>query len=77
LLTNRAKKAAFDAELDDLPARWREWMVRVEAAICAAAAPVSRAAGGPRETPDLSKFEALALAAIAHFQPVTRAQIGE
>jgi segregation and condensation protein B len=36
----------FDAELADLPpaARWREWMLRVEAAIFASASPVSREA---------------------------------
>ena len=36
----------LDAELAELPpaARWREWMLRVEAAIFAAPAPVSRAA---------------------------------
>ena len=35
---------AFDAELADLPqaARWREWMLRVEAAIFAATEPVPR-----------------------------------
>jgi len=124
------KGEALDTELADLPvaARWRTWMGRVEAAVFAAAAPVSRealarvvgrgchlealigdirhelrdrpyelvavaggwsfrtragyceairAAGGAAETPDLSKFEALALTAIAYFQPVTRAQIGE
>jgi segregation and condensation protein B len=43
----RPKKAAredFDVDLDDLPpaARWREWMLRVEAAIFAASDPVSR-----------------------------------
>ncbi|OBZ94750.1 transcriptional regulator [Pararhizobium polonicum] len=34
----------FDRELEDLPAdlRWREWMLRVEAVIFAAAEPVSR-----------------------------------
>jgi len=121
---------ALDTELADLPApaRWREWMGRVEAAVFAAAAPVSRealsrvvgrgcnlealigdirdelrdrpyelvavaggwsfrtrpgyapairAAGEAGESPDLSKFEALALTAIAYFQPVTRAQLGE
>jgi len=36
-----------------------------------------RVAGGAREASDLSKFEALVLTAIAYFQPVTRAQIGE
>ena len=37
---------AFDAELADLPpgARWREWMLRVEAAIFAGAEPVPRQA---------------------------------
>ena len=37
---------AFDAELADLPqgARWREWMLRVEAAIFAATEPVPREA---------------------------------
>jgi segregation and condensation protein B len=36
----------FDAELADLPpaARWREWMLRVEAAIFASASPVAREA---------------------------------
>ena len=36
----------FDAELADLPpaARWRKWMLRVEAAIFVSAKPVSRAA---------------------------------
>lgn len=40
----RKTKAGFDAELDDLPppARWREWMGRVEAVIFAAAQPVPR-----------------------------------
>ena len=44
-MPRRAKlKAGFDAELDDLPppARWREWMGRVEAVIFAAAQPVPR-----------------------------------
>ena len=38
----------FDAELADLPqgARWREWMLRVEAAIFAATEPVPREALG-------------------------------
>ena len=36
-----------------------------------------RVAGGARESADLSKFEALVLTAIAYFQPITRAQIGE
>jgi segregation and condensation protein B len=36
-----------------------------------------RIAGGARESADLSKFETLLLTAIAYFQPVTRAQIGE
>jgi len=37
---------SFDAELLDLPpaARWREWMLRVEAAIFASASPVAREA---------------------------------
>lgn len=37
-------KAGLDAELDDLPppARWREWMGRVEAVIFAASQPVPR-----------------------------------
>jgi segregation and condensation protein B len=36
----------FDAELADLPAaaRWREWMLRAEAAIFASASPVAREA---------------------------------
>ena len=42
----RAKRRieAFDAELADLPqgARWREWMLRVEAAIFAATEPLPR-----------------------------------
>ena len=42
----RAKRRieAFEAELADLPqgARWREWMLRVEAAIFAASEPVPR-----------------------------------
>ena len=44
-MRRRAKtKTGFDAELDDLPppARWREWMGRVEAVIFAAAQPVPR-----------------------------------
>lgn len=36
-----------------------------------------RVAGGARESADLSKHETLVLTAIAYFQPVTRAQIGE
>ena len=42
---SRAREGEFfDAELADLPqaARWREWMLRVEAAIFAAPNPVSR-----------------------------------
>jgi segregation and condensation protein B len=130
-MSRRSKPAdALDLDLDDLPApaRWRVWMGRVEAAIFAAAAPVSRemlarivgraanlealiadisdelrerpyeivavaggwafrtkalyaeairVAGGARDSADLSKFEALVLTAIAYFQPITRAQIGE
>ena len=36
-----------------------------------------RVAGGARDSADLSKFETLVLTAIAYFQPITRAQIGE
>ena len=41
---DRKSSGELDRELDDLPApaRWREWMGRVEAAIFAAAEPVSR-----------------------------------
>jgi segregation and condensation protein B len=37
---------SFDAELEELPpaARWREWMLRVEATIFASASPVAREA---------------------------------
>ena len=42
----RARKPAgeLDTELEDLPApaRWREWMGRVEAVVFASAEPVSR-----------------------------------
>ena len=42
----RGEDESLDVELADLPAaaRWREWMLRVEAAIFAAARPVSREA---------------------------------
>src|ERR1700758_4933335 len=42
----RKNSGDLDLELDDLPAelRWREWMGRVEAAIFAAAEPVTREA---------------------------------
>jgi segregation and condensation protein B len=42
----REEHEVFDAELTDLPAaaRWREWMLRVEAAIFASAKPVGREA---------------------------------
>ncbi|MGC1862525.1 MAG: SMC-Scp complex subunit ScpB [Methylocystis sp.] len=42
----REAEVLFDAELDDRPeaARWREWLLRVEAAIFAAPGPVSREA---------------------------------
>jgi segregation and condensation protein B len=40
----RSSPGELDTELEDLPApaRWREWMGRVEAAIFASAAPTSR-----------------------------------
>jgi hypothetical protein len=40
----RHQEVLYDRELEDLPAemRWREWMLRVEAVIFAAAEPVSR-----------------------------------
>lgn len=43
--TNAANARLFDRELEDLPPdlRWREWMLRVEAVIFAAAEPVNRA----------------------------------
>ena len=120
----------FDREVEDLPPelRWREWMLRAEAVIFAAAEPVTRetlarvvgkncsidlliddlreelrdrpyelvpVAGGwqhrtrPRfadairassaptrsAAAALSEFEAMVLMAIAHFQPVTRAEL--
>lgn len=42
--TNGASECLFDRELEGLPQelRWREWMLRVEAVIFAAAEPVSR-----------------------------------
>ncbi len=42
--TNSGDAVLFDRELDDLPpdVRWREWMLRVEAVIFAAAEPVTR-----------------------------------
>jgi segregation and condensation protein B len=42
----RNDEAVLDVDLDDLPpaARWREWMLRVEAAIFASAKPVPREA---------------------------------
>jgi segregation and condensation protein B len=42
----RENEESFDAELSELPpaARWREWMLRVEAAIFASANPVPREA---------------------------------
>lgn len=123
----------FDRELEHLPpdARWREWMLRVEAAIFAASEPVGRerlsslvgkacsidlliddirqelrgrpydlvavaggwkhltrpayadairaatgaaTGGGPRMV-ELTQTEALALMAIAYFQPITRAEL--
>ena len=41
---NAADERLFDRELEDLPPelRWREWMLRVEAVIFAAAEPVGR-----------------------------------
>lgn len=41
---DRLQDVLYDRELEDLPAemRWREWMLRVEAVIFAAAEPVSR-----------------------------------
>jgi len=41
---SRERDELFDVELSDLPqaARWREWMLRVEAAIFASPSPVSR-----------------------------------
>ena len=119
----------FDRELEHLPpeARWREWMMRVEAAIFAASEPVGREAlarivgrncsldlliddireelrgrpydlvavaggwkhltrpayadairaaiGGGRGEIDLNQADALALMAIAYFQPITRAEL--
>jgi segregation and condensation protein B len=43
-LRSREREELFDVELSDLPqaARWREWMLRVEAAIFASPSPVSR-----------------------------------
>ncbi|SEF02702.1 segregation and condensation protein B [Rhizobiales bacterium GAS188] len=43
-MRRRAKAIEFDSELDDLPqpARWREWMGRVEAIIFASPKPVPR-----------------------------------
>ena len=40
----RQQEVLYDRELEDLPPelRWREWMMRVEAVIFAAAEPVSR-----------------------------------
>ena len=42
--TRKAEGAELDLDLEDLPppARWREWMARVEAVIFASAEPVSR-----------------------------------
>ena len=42
----RNSEDALDVELTDLPAaaRWREWMLRIEAAIFASAKPVPREA---------------------------------
>jgi hypothetical protein len=44
----RDGEESLDVELTDLPpaARWREWMLRVEAAIFASAKPVAREADG-------------------------------
>jgi chromosome segregation and condensation protein ScpB len=41
---SRKPEAELDLDLEDLPpaARWREWLMRVEAVIFAAAEPVSR-----------------------------------
>ncbi|WP_376775585.1 MULTISPECIES: SMC-Scp complex subunit ScpB [Rhizobium] len=41
---DRQQEVLYDRELEDLPAelRWREWMLRVEAVIFAAAEPVDR-----------------------------------
>jgi segregation and condensation protein B len=127
-----ASARLYDRELEDLPAelRWREWMLRIEAVLFAAAEPVSRemlarvvgrdcsidlliedlraelsdrpyevapVAGGwqyrtrPRyaetirasaaptraPTAALSKFEAMALTAIAYFQPITRGDLSK
>ena len=58
--------------------RWREWMLRAEAAIFASAKPVSRETlagttdAGP---PSFTRLEMLALSAIAYQQPVTRAEL--
>ena len=119
----------FDRELEHLPpeARWREWMLRVEAAIFAATEPVGRerlarivgrdcsldlliddirqelrgrpydlvavaggwkhltrpayadairaATGSGPRTVELTQAEALALMAIAYFQPIARAEL--
>ncbi len=133
--TSRTKDASerlLDRELVDLPPdlRWREWMLRVEAVIFAAAEPVgretlarvvgkdcsidlliddlqeelrdrpyeivfvasgwqhrtrSRFAGSIRASqastrsaaPALSDFEAMALMAIAYFQPITRGDLSK
>ncbi len=133
--TSRTKDASerlLDRELADLPPalRWREWMLRVEAVIFAAAEPVGRevlarvvgkdcsidlliddlieelrdrpygivaVAGGwqhrsrpayasairasqaPVRGPGaaLSDFEAMVLAAVAYFQPVTRGELSK
>jgi chromosome segregation and condensation protein ScpB len=36
-----------------------------------------RASGGAKTSPDLSKWESLVLAAVAYFQPLTRADLGD